>query len=246
MLNILFPLAGKSPIFATQHFPKWLFEINNRLMVEYPISSFKKINQPKRMIFILRDDECVKFHLDKTFKMLASTDTVVIRQKTETKGAICSCLLAIDQINNDDPLIISNGDQYIDINYDDVLRFFQDQDLDGGVVCFDSVHPQWSYARLDQDNNIIQTAEKNPISRNAIAGFYYFKRGKDFVAAAQRTIEKEAHVNGIYYVAPTYNELVLEGKKLKAYPIDGNRYYSFYSFPKIREFEKQNLKIEKL
>lgn len=246
MLNILLPLAGKSPIFEDQYFPKWLFEIKNRLMIEYPIASLGKIKQPHRFIFILRNEDCVKFHLGKTLKLLTSPETVVIEQKTETLGAICSCLLTIDHINTDDPLIISNGDQFIDVDYNKVLKFFQGEDLDGGVICFNSVHPQWSYARLDTDDNIVQTAEKNPISRNAIAGFYYFKHGKDFVKAAQRSIEKEAHVNGIYYIAPTYNELVLEGKRLKAYRIDADDYNSFYSFPKIREFEKSNIVIDKI
>ena len=246
MLNILLPLAGKSPIFEGQHFPKWIYEIKNRLMIEYPISSLGRIKQHRRFIFILRNDECIKFHLDKTLKLLTSPESIVIQQKTETVGAICSCLLAIDHINTDDPLIISNGDQFIDVDYNKVLEFFQGQDLDGGVICFNSVHPQWSYARLDAQDNIVQTAEKNPISRNAIAGFYYFKRGKDFVAAAQRTIEKEAHVNGIYYIAPTYNEMVLESKRLKAYQINGDNYYSFYSFPKIREFEKGTIVIDKI
>ena len=64
-----------------------------------------------------------------------------------------------------------------------------------------------------------------------------------FVDASEKSIEKEANVDGIYYIAPTYNELVLNGSKLKAYRINSNQYHSFFSFPKIREFEKQNIKI---
>ena len=243
MINILIPIAGKSKIFEDQFFPKPLFEINDRTMIEYPLTALNRIQDAKRFVFVAREDECVKFHLDKTLKLLTGRDTVIIRQQTETKGAACSCLLAIDHINNDSPLIISNADQYLDIDYNVLLKYFRDQDVDGGVVCFDSVHPQWSYAKLDADRTILQTAEKNPISRHAIAGLYYFKRGRDFIEAAQRSIEKQAHVNGIYYIAPVYNEFVLKGCRLKACLIENDRYYSFYSFARIREFEKLNIKI---
>jgi NDP-sugar pyrophosphorylase family protein len=243
MINILIPLAGTSKLFESQYFPKPLHEINNRIMIEYPIIALSRIKEQKRFIFVLREEDCVKFHLDNTLKLLTNEDTVVIRQSAETKGAVCSCLLAIDYIDNDDPLIISNGDQYLDIDYNKLLQYFNKENADGGVVCFESVHPQWSYAKLDKDSNIMQTAEKSPISRNAIAGFYYFRRGKDFVAAGQSSIEKEASVNGMYFVAPTYNELVLKGSRLKAYAVDAEKYNSFYSFSKIREFEKLNIKI---
>ena len=243
MINILIPLAGKSKIFEEGYFPKPLFEINNRLMIEYPLKALNRIKEKKRFIFIIRDEDCNKFHLDKTLKLLTSEDTIVIRQKGDTKGSICSCLYAINHIDSEDVLIISNGDQYLDVDYNKVLAEFEKQKAQGGVICFDSVHPQWSYAKIDQDDTIIRTAEKNPISRNAIAGFYYFKKGSDFVRAAQQSIVKDAHVNGIFYVAPVYNELILDGFCLKAYRIDNDQYHSFFSFQKIREFEKLNIKI---
>ena len=53
--------------------------------------------------------------------------------------------------------------------------------MDGGVIVFDSVHPRWSFVRVDKAGFVIETAEKRPISRLATAGFYYFRRGADFV-----------------------------------------------------------------
>ena len=243
MINILIPLAGRSQIFEGQFFPKPFFEINDHIMIEYPIAALNRITEEKRFIFVLRHEDCVKFHLDKTIELLTSPNTVIIRQIGDTKGAVCTCLLAIDHINNDDPLIISNADQYLDVDYNQVLAHFRKHKAQGGLVCFDSVHPQWSYAKLDKEDNIIQTAEKQPLSRHAIAGFYYFEKGKYFVTASERSLEHEAHCNGLYYTAPIYNELLLEGLSLKAYHVPKEKYHSFYSFSKIRDFEKQNVKI---
>ena len=55
-------------------------------------------------------------------------------------------------------------------------------------------------------------AEKQPISRNATAGLYYFRRGVDFVRGAERMLFKNASFSGEFYVAPVYNELILAGK----------------------------------
>ncbi|HEY9702653.1 MAG TPA: hypothetical protein V6C58_09415, partial [Allocoleopsis sp.] len=92
---------------------------------------------------------------------------------------------------------------------------------------------------------VVETAEKKPISRNAIAGFYYFKHGKDFVSAAFKSIEKDANVNGLYFVAPTYNELVLENKHIGVTFIDSSVYHSFYSPAKIAEYESFLMKHTK-
>jgi dTDP-glucose pyrophosphorylase len=68
-------------------------------------------------------------------------------------------------------------------------------------------------------SRIVEVAEKRPISTIATVGIYYFRRGADFVAAADRMIQKDLRVNNEFYVAPTYNELIADGKTILSYPI---------------------------
>jgi dTDP-glucose pyrophosphorylase len=82
---------------------------------------------------------------------------------------------------------------------------------------------------FDEREQVCEAAEKKPISNHAIAGLYYFAKAKDFIEAGMRTIEKGAAVNGKYYISSTLNELILDGKKLVAYPVDKTKYHSFYS-----------------
>ena len=102
------------------------------------------------------------------------------------------------------------------------------------------MHPRWSYVRTDQDGYIVEAAEKRPISKKAIAGFYYFKQGKDFIKAAMQSIRKDNNVNGLYYIAPALGELVLEDKKLGVYQVDIEKYHTFYTPRKIKEYEQRN------
>ncbi|MGV8171667.1 MAG: glycosyltransferase family 2 protein [Candidatus Woesearchaeota archaeon] len=240
MLNILIPLGGKSQFFNDEDypFPKPVIEIDGKPMIQLVLDNFLNIKRDKRFIFILREEDCTKYHIDKILKLLTEENCVIVKLSNDTKGAACSALMAIDNINNDDSLIISNGDQILDIDFNTVLNEFEDRELDGGLICFESVHPKWSYARLDENGKIIETAEKKPISKNAIAGFYYYAKGKHFVNAAMRMIENDASVGGIFFVAPTFNELVLAGKNLEIIKIPSSAYHSFYSPQKIVEYEK--------
>lgn len=206
-------------------------------MIELVVACLDQIKREKRFIFIVNAADCQKYHLDNVLRLITNDRGVVIQLEKETAGAACSALMAIEHIDNDDELMISNGDHIFDCDLNGVISEFGTRGVDAGTVCFDSVHPKWSFVRLDENNKIIETAEKRPLSRNAIAGLYYFKHGNDFVRAAMKTIEKDASVNGCFYVAPTFNELVLEGKNLEIHAIPSSAYHNFYSPHKLKEYE---------
>ena len=241
MLNILVPMAGRSEFFdsKTYVFPKPLFEINGIPMIELVVKNLDIIDNGKQFHFVISADDCDRFHLDHTLRLLTDGRCNLLRLDRETRGAACSCLMAIESINNEMPLIISNADQIIEHDLNEVLDYFEDGGYDAGVICFESVHPRWSYVLLNENGLIIETAEKRPISKNAVAGFYYFRYGADFVAAAMRSIEKDANVNGLYYIAPALNEMILDRKKLGIYKIENSQYHSFYSPQKVKEYLKK-------
>jgi len=243
MINILFPIAGANQYFPEIEypFPKPLIEINGKTIIESVINNYCSIKSEKRFIFIVNRKDCDKYHLDNVLTILVKNQCEIIKIDNETKGAACSALMAIKHVNNLEPLIIANADQLINLNLSKIIKQFTDAGADAGVVTFDSVHPRWSYIRLDDGGMIVETAEKRPISMNAIAGFYYFSEGVTFVESTMRMIKKDATVDGFFYIAPVLNEVILEGKKIIHYVIDNKNYHTFYSPQKIKEFEKTHL-----
>lgn len=81
-------------------------------------------------------------------------------------------------------------------------------------------------------------AEKRPISKDAVAGFYYYKKGSDFVEAAKKALLKRNSYENRYYISASVNELILSGKKVCYYDIEKEQYKSFYSPAKIKEYEE--------
>ena len=133
--------------------------------------------------------------------------------------------------------MIVNGDQLIQSDLRKVIADFRSRDLGGGIIVFESVHPRWSYVKTDGDGMVIEAAEKRPISKLATAGFYYFQKGSDFVRAAITMLKKDAREGGAFYICPTYNELVLEQKRIGIYPIARTEYHSLKTPAGIRDYE---------
>lgn len=236
MLNILIPMSGNNRLDGDDYYyPKPFIELAGHPMIEWVINCYSNIPD-KKFIFIVNKSDCIQFHLDRVLQLLTEGKSIVVPLATPTQGAACSALLAIDLIENESPLIIANGDHVIRHPLEKAYESFIQRDLDAGLICFDSVHPKWSYARIENDL-IVETAEKCPISRNAIAGFYYFKHGEDFMTAAMESIAKQSNSEGPFYVAPILNEMVLCGKSMGIYKIASGQYHHFYSQGKLHDFE---------
>ena len=235
MVNVLIPAMGKSTFFEDSFFPKPLIEIRGRTMLEMVIDNYACL-YPKNYIFVFEDKDCSEFHLDSSAKILSPL-SVTIRLRNQTRGALCTCLMAIDYINNDTPLIIANSDQIIDVDYRSVLQHFDEKNADAGVITFPSIHPRWSYARKN-DGAVVEVAEKRPLSKDAIAGFYYYKKGSDFIDGAKKALIKNNCLNDRFYISASVNEMILSGKQVAYYDIPKEKYHSFYSPEKIKEYEE--------
>ena len=237
MLNVLVPMSGPMPFFNVDEypFPKPLVEINGLPMIEYVTRNILSCGPEVRVNFLVREDYCKKYHLDDTIRLLAPLQSVITPVPTNTCGALCTTLLAVEQIDNDQPLLIVNADQYFTRDFAEKIAALFEPPYEGGCLVFESVHPRWSFVRTIGEE-IIEAAEKRPITKRAIAGVYGFGRGADFVKAAKQALLKDASHDGIFYLSAAINEMVLMNKRLRAVDVLAANYYSFYSPKKIAEF----------
>jgi dTDP-glucose pyrophosphorylase len=135
-----------------------------------------------------------------------------------TAGALFSVLLAMDFLRPDNELLIANADQYISRPIDEFLFCARSPGTDGCILTFPNTHPKWSYARVEA-GQVVAVAEKRPISKSATVGVYYFRKTASFIAGAERMIAKNAAIGGEFYVCPVFNELILAGNRVTAFPL---------------------------
>lgn len=219
MIQIVVPMGGEGRQFAERGytFPKPLVEVAGQPLIELVVRNLTP-SEPHKFVFVCRREHVERYALGDVLKLVApGCDVVTMGQPTA--GALCSVLLAIEHLSAGDEVLVANADQWIDAPIDGFLAAARARHLDGCLMTFPNTHPRWSYARTE-GSRVVAVAEKQPISRNATAGLYYFRRGSDLLAAAERMLTKSASVAGEFYVAPVYNELVLLGKEIGIYPIE--------------------------
>lgn len=217
-LNILIPMAGAGSRFeqAGYTFPKPLIEVAGKPMIQVVVEN---LNMDANYIFVVQKSHREKYNLDTLLKLIAPNCKIV---ETEglTQGAACTALLAKEFINKDQPLFFANSDQFVEWDSNEFMYKMQETGVDGGIVTFNATHPKWSYAKINESGYVTEVAEKNPISDLATTGFYYWKKGSDFVKYAEEMIDQDLRVNGEFYIAPIFNNAIKDNKKIITYNAD--------------------------
>lgn len=219
MINIILPIAGRGSRFAEAGFelPKPLIPVHGKPMIEVVVNNIRP-KREHRFIFVALKEHLEHLGMKMTLERIAP-GCIIVPVEHVTEGAACTVLLAKNYINNHNPLMIANSDQFVDININDYLVKIDVEQADGLIMTMFANDPKWSYVGLTSDGLVNTVVEKEVISNEATVGIYNFKHGSDFVKAAEQMISKDLRVNNEFYVAPAYNELICNGAKIIYYNI---------------------------
>lgn len=225
MLNIVIPMAGRGSRFAKEgwQLPKPLIDVHGKPMIAC-VSDNIRPNCSYRFIYLCLQEHLDTYDLERTLAQI-SPGCVIVPVNEVTQGAACTVLLAQAYIDNDDMLMIANSDQYVDIDINDYIRALGQND--GLIMTMYADDPKWSFIQYDENGLVTLVREKEVISNEATVGIYNFRHGADFVKYANQMIQKDIRVNQEFYVAPVYNEMVTDGKRVNYYNIgsEGNGMY---------------------
>ena len=219
MVNIVIPMAGAGSRFAKAGYakPKPFIDVLGKPMICHVLDN---LNMPNAQFILLARREHYEAEQEtvKWIEQHYSVQWVLIEKLTE--GAACTVLHAHRLINNDQPLLIANSDQIVDMQIADFIRDSETRQLDGSVLCFHDTDTKWSYAKTNENGLIAEIKEKVVISDNATVGIYYFHEGRTFVENAIDMIVRNERVNNEFYVAPVYNYAIAQGKNFGIFNIN--------------------------
>ncbi|MGJ0344501.1 glycosyltransferase family 2 protein [Aliarcobacter cryaerophilus] len=240
-MNIVIPMAGQGSRFAKAGYekPKPFIDVDGKPMI---VRVLENLAYPDaRYILIARRE-----HMEKEKELVRQIEkefnAIFIPIDKLTEGTACTVLYARKYINNDEPLLIANSDQIVDMNIADFIDDCKDRNLDGSILTFIDEHkdPKWSFAKLDANNLVTEVKEKVVISEYATVGIYLYSKGKEFVDASIDMIIENDRVNNEFYTCPTYNYAIKEGSKIGIYNIE------FEQMHGIGTPEDLNLYLEKI
>lgn len=221
MINIVIPMAGAGSRFAKVGYekPKPFIDVSGKPMIVRVLENLSYKNA--KFILIARKD-----HMDKERELVESIEKefnaefIAIDKLTE--GTACTVLYARKFINNDNPLLIANSDQIVDVDISTYIDSCLNEGLDGSILTFvdEDRNPKWSFAKINSQGLVTEVKEKEAISEFATVGIYLYAKGADFVDAAVDMIIGNDRVNNEFYTCPTYNYLINNKKKVGIYNID--------------------------
>lgn len=221
MINIVIPMAGMGSRFASAGYakPKPFIDVDGRPMI---VRVLENLAYPGARYILIARKEHLEAEAELARQIEQEFNAVFIAIDQLTEGTACTVLYARKFINNDEPLLIANSDQVVDMRIADFIDDCSERQLDGSILTFvDELRdPKWSFARIDRQGLVVEVQEKKAISEYATVGIYLYRRGRDFVDAAVDMFIARDRVNQEYYTCPTYNYAIRAGLRIGLYNID--------------------------
>jgi len=216
-MNFVIPMAGRGQRFidAGYDVPKMLIKAKGKTLLEWSVDSLP-LDLCETLIFILlkehqQDHQLIEFIKSKYH---GPYDLQFVQLDEVTRGQAETVLKAKELLNLKTDLLIFNIDTAF--SSASLISNLLDEDCDGVLGAFldASDSTKYSYAKLDENENVVEVAEKVHISNNALTGLYHFKRADDFIRIAEQHIKHQRTSKGEFYIAPMYNDLISEEKSL--------------------------------
>lgn len=218
-MKIVIPMAGRGSRFEVAGYanPKPLIDVNGKPMIQRVIDN---IGLDGEYVFLVLSDHLKRFNLENLLPQFCGKNKCsIVPVDQVTEGAACTVLLARDLIGADEELVLANSDQLVEWEPAQFVADMRAKNADGGILTFTATESKWSFARVVENDVVVEVAEKNPISNHATVGIYYYRCGRFFTEGADQMIQKNIRTNNEFYVCPVYNEIIQSGKIVYNYPI---------------------------
>jgi dTDP-glucose pyrophosphorylase len=212
-LILVMPMAGRGARLEGAGMPKPLVEVEGRPMVAWALDGLREVPRTRTIFVVLAAHER-EFGVSDILRRHAGPGISVIETEGVTQGQLCTVLLARDEIDGAEDVLIASCDTHVDSDIGAHIR-----ERSPGTRGLISVAPmsgdRWSFARADDAGRVIEVAEKVRISPHASTGLYYFAEGAEFVGAADALIREDRRTNGEFYVIPVYDEYIKRGWEVR-------------------------------
>jgi dTDP-glucose pyrophosphorylase len=215
-MNIVITVAGASRRFvdAGIETPKWALPFNGNTVLSEVLSGLSKINgqSHKMFLYCLEDRKNLVEQCLANFQHAQKISLTTTKELTGGQAISAANCISRNGLENE-PVLIAPGDMIFQN-----LERYQFKGSQNWLAVAELPGNKWSFAQLDNDGRVIQTAEKNRISSFASVGLYHFKSASQFL----ELINHATLTNGEYYIAPLYNRLIEIGETVDSIKIDCN------------------------
>jgi hypothetical protein len=214
-MTVLITMAGLGSRFKERGYlpPKFRIVARGRTLMDWSLVSLQAFFG-ERFIFACLEQEDGDW-IRSTAEALGIAEVVVVKRSGVSRGQAETAFDALVHVDPSQPLWIYNIDTCVRPSA------MRPQDLGTAAGCvpvFHCAEPNMSFVRYGSGDDVIEIAEKQPISSWATVGLYGFRSAAHF---AERYQEAYDHgrirvVQGERYVAPIYELMLINGERITA------------------------------
>jgi dTDP-glucose pyrophosphorylase len=208
-INIVVPIMGDNTRFLRSSYGM------ERALIVFgkPILSWVVCNLQidANYIFIIREHLCRLHKIDKILESMYP-DCTIIKSESKTEGNVCSIIMAEKYINNDNPLIVINDNQWLQWNVEEYITDFllgtkSYLQLITFRCCGDN---SFHYIKTEDsdDKNVLSIMLNTPVNEYALTEVYFWRHGKDFVKYAHRMNSQNKRIFGEFSTTLITNEVL--------------------------------------
>jgi dTDP-glucose pyrophosphorylase len=222
-LQVLMPMGGLGSRFVKAGYttPKALIEVDGKPMFMRALDSFEGISDIQH-IFVIRKEHVEQYDLENKIRNHLPDAKISILDH-DTGGAVESCMIAKEHIDDTLPISVADCDIYFQSKtyFEKVTQSRETGKPDGMLLTFPADDPRYSYVELDAEGKAVRTAEKIVISNHAILGGYFFRSGKLFKELSEKFLN-EGLPEGLkeYFMSHLFNMLLERDGDIEIADID--------------------------
>lgn len=186
----------------------------------------------------VREDGGNVIYVDRTFHKEDGVEDVIrvyypkaqfITVEKLTQGQACTCMLAEEYLDPEEPLLIAGCDNGMDIDE----KAFESAARETDCIVFTYRHNEavlqnpdaYGWMLTDGAGNITGTSIKKAISDTpmedpAVVATFWFRKAKIFLEATKKMIREDDRINGEFYVDQTVKYVLDLGYQAKIFDID--------------------------
>lgn len=218
-MTVLMTMAGLGSRFKDKGYipPKFRIMARGRTLMDWSLLSLRAFFG-QQFIFACLAEEDADWILSAA-GAFGIADAVIATRSGLSRGQAETAFDALEHADPDQPVWIYNIDTHVAPN---AMRPHDLGTAAGCVPVFPCSEPNMSFVRHGSDNDVVEVAEKVPISQWATVGLYGFRSAACFAERYQNAYDRGRvqTIGGERYVAPIYGLMLREGERVVAPRLD--------------------------
>ena len=214
-MNIVIPMAGRGSRLSDHHsgLPKPLIEVEGRPLWWWATGCLP-LEYATRLVFVCLREHVEPYDLVGRFEAAYPYYPVEVRVLDDvTDGQLRTVTSAADLLDTSRPLLVFNADTWFAHDQTAFLEEAASSDGVLGVARRDG--DRWSFARTDEQGDVVEVAEKRRISDLVSTGLYHFRNTERFLDDAAAMFRADDRARGEFFIAPLYQRMIDRGERIR-------------------------------